>query len=136
MKAEFARLSGFETGELFEVRGVTVPQNGAGGFQTNDFGANKIEFRWEPMRTGSSEPPGFWATVYPTKNDHRLILLSARDNQGRDVRCKNPGSGQSVTMATLELQPDAKSVDLVFAFHASRIVTFQAKPEFYRPQAH
>ena len=136
MKVEFSRLSGFETGELVEVRGVSVPPNGAGGSQTNDFGSNKIEFRWEPVRTGSSEPPGFWATVRPAKNDYKLTLLSARDNQGREVRCKNPGGGQSVTMATLELQPDAKSVDLVFAFHASRIVTFQAKPEFYRPQTH
>jgi hypothetical protein len=81
----------------------------------------------------AEDPPGFWATIYPTRNDHKLTLLRATDNQGRDVPCKNRGGGQSVTAAGLELQPDATSVDLVFAFHASRTVTFQVKPEFYRP---
>jgi hypothetical protein len=130
---EFSRVSGFETGEVYVVRGVAVPPNGSGGTETNALGPHRIEVRWEPKRSDSSDPPGFWATVSPTKSDHKLTLISAKDNRGRNVPCKNHGGGQSVTAEYLTLEPDATSVDLVFAFHRSRLVTFQVKPEFYRP---
>jgi hypothetical protein len=115
------------------VRGVAVPPQGSGGIETNALGPHRIEVRWEPTRSDSSDPPGFWATVYPTRSDHKLTLLRATDNRGRNVPCKNHGGGPSVTAELLTLEPDATSVDLVFAFHASRLVTFRVKPEFYRP---
>jgi len=130
---EFTRVSGFETGEVYVVRGVAVPPGGSAGVETNSLGPHRIEFRWEPKRPDSSDPPSFWATVYPTKSDHKLTLIRATDDRGRNVPCKNHGGGQSVTAEYVTLEPDAKTVDLVFAFHASRVVTFQVKPEFYRP---
>jgi hypothetical protein len=73
------------------------------------------------------------ATRQPVRNDHKLTLVRATDNRGRAVPFKNSGGGASVSHEDLTLMPDATSVNLVFAFHRSRLVTFQVKPEFYRP---
>jgi hypothetical protein len=50
-----------------------------------------------------------------------------------NVPFKSSGGGASVTHENLTLVSDAMPVDLVFAFHRSRLVTFQVKPEFCRP---
>jgi hypothetical protein len=130
---EFSRRSGFETGELHAVRGVAVPANGMGGTHLSEFGPNKLEVNWDQRNAGNSDTPGIMARVLPWKADYKLTLVRATDNLGRIVKHSNRGGGQSVTHQALVLEPDATHVDLLFAFHASRLVTFQVKPEFYRP---
>jgi hypothetical protein len=130
---EFSRRSGFETGEFHAVRGVAVPANGMGGTHLSEFGPNKLEVNWDQRNAGNSDTPGIMARVLPWKADYKLTLVRATDNLGRIVKHSNRGGGQSVTHQALVLEPDATHVDLLFAFHASRLVTFQVKPEFYRP---
>jgi hypothetical protein len=48
MTVEFSRVSGFETGELYLVRGVMVPTNGLQARQVVEFGTNKLQLDWEP----------------------------------------------------------------------------------------
>jgi hypothetical protein len=135
MTVEFSRLGGFSPDELHTINRVPLPPIGQSwGAATNTLGADQLEIRWDHRPTDGGSPFGFWATVQPIRKDHKLTLVRATDDRGRNVLIKNSGGGQSVTYEVLTLSPDAVSVDLVFAFHRSRLVTFQVKPEFYRAQ--
>jgi hypothetical protein len=61
-------------------------------------------------------------------------VVRGRPQEDHGLLGKNSGGGQSVTYKLLTLWPDTGSVDLVFALHRSRVVTFQVRPEFYPPR--
>jgi len=65
-------------------------------------------------------------------SDHRLTLVRATDNMGRNVPFENHGGGLNTTAEKLSVAPDAVSLDLVFGYEPIRLITFQAKPEIYR----
>lgn len=132
---EFSRLSDFTPEELHVVNRVPVPPAGQSlRVTTNTLGDDRLEIAWDQRPTDGASPFGFWATVSTARNDHKLTLARATDDRGRDVLVKNSGGGRSVTHETLALPHDATSVDLEFAFHRSRLITFQVKPEFYRQE--
>jgi hypothetical protein len=66
-------------------------------------------------------------------SDYRLTLVRATDNMGRDVPFTNFGGGLNTTSEQLAVAPDAVSLDLVFGYEPLRLITFQVKPEVYRP---
>ena len=66
-------------------------------------------------------------------SDHRLTLVRATDNMGRNVPFENNGGGLNVTAEKLSVAPDAVSLDLLFGYERIRLITFQVKPEVYRP---
>ena len=131
MTVEFSRMSGFSTDEVYTVTGIATPLHSRAGLATNALGTNVLEMGW--ARRSPDGSIALWASARPLRNDHKLTLVRATDNLGRDVPFKNSGGGQSVTHEDLTLSTNATSVDLVFAFHRSRLLTFQVKPEFYRP---
>ena len=135
LTVEFSRLSGFSAEELHAVSRVSVPGPGQSWrTATNSLGPDRLEFAWETRPSEGTNAVGVWITVQPVRNDHKLTLVRATDDRGRDVPFRNSGGGASGTHEELTLAPDAAWVDCVFAFHSSRVVTFQVKPESYRPE--
>ena len=142
MTAEFSRLNGFAPHELHTLTNVPLPETAlARPAASIPIGTNQLEIRWEP-RSSKTEPLLFWGEVKPPKgffrrgspmSDYRLTLVRATDNMGRNVPFKNNGGGLNVTAEKLSLAPDAVSLDLVFGYEPIRLVTFQVKPEVYRP---
>ena len=134
LTVEFSRLSGFSTEELHAVSRVSVPGPGQSWrTATNSLGPDRLEFAWETRPSEGTNAVGVWITVQPIRSDHKLTLVRATDDRGREVPFRNSGGGASVTHEELTFAPDAAWVDCVFAYHRSRVVTFQVKPEFYRP---
>jgi hypothetical protein len=143
MTVEFSRLNGFAAHELHTLTNVPLPETALTGPAASiPIGTNQLEVRWE-SRTSKTEPLDFWAEVKPQKggffkrgspmSDYRLTLVRATDNMGRNVPFKNSGSGLNVTAEKLSVAPDAVSLELVFGYEPIRLVTFQVKPEVYRP---
>lgn len=131
MTVEFSRVSGFRTDEVYTVTGIRLPPAGQ-SLVTNALGTNFLEIGWERLPM-DGRVFRLWASVNRMRSDHKLTLVRATDNLGRAVPFKNSGGGLCVTVEDLTLATNATSVDLVFAFHRSRLITFQVKPEFYRP---
>jgi hypothetical protein len=135
MTVEFSRVSGFTAEELYTVSRVPVPQTGQSlRVATNSMGPYGLEIAWDTRPMDGTNAVGVWVTVQPVRLDHKLMLVRATDDHERELKFKNSGGGQSVTYELLTLSPDTGSVDLVFAFHRSRVVTFQVRPEFYPPR--
>jgi hypothetical protein len=131
LTAEFSRQSGFAPEELFTIRGVAIPKpNQSWNVTTNLLGTNRVEFRWDPRSNYDTNTCEFWAEVQVRRSHYKLSLLHVTDDKEREVQFHNSGGGENVTHETLKLEPDAASLDLAFAWHPSRIITFQAKPEW------
>jgi hypothetical protein len=143
MTVEFSRVSGFSPDELHTVKGFIMSNEGQwGSAVTNAVGQQRLIVRWEQPWMDKSpyqisarvepEPRGSALALIRSPVSHRLTLVRATDDRGRAVTFKNHGEGAGTTHEILNPEPDATSVDLVFAYHRSRLVTFQVKPEFYR----
>ncbi len=142
MTVEFSRVSGFSADELHTVKGLIMPKEGQWGSSvTNTVGQQRLIVQWEQpwldkspyqIRARFEPEPRGPALALIRSARHRLTLVRATDDRGRAVAFKNHGGGSSSTHEILKLEPDATSVDFVFAHHQSRLVTFEAKPEFYR----
>jgi hypothetical protein len=132
MTVEFARASGFSTDELHTVTGISVPPAGQGRVMTNALGTNLLKVSWD-RRRAEDNPLRFRATAYAVPSDHTLTLVRATDNLGGALSFKSAGGDGGVAFGELNLATNATSVELLFAFHRSRLITFQVKPEFYRP---
>ena len=142
MTVEFSRLNAFAPHELHSLTNVPLPETALTRPAASiPIGTNQLEVRWEP-RSSKTEPLYFWAEVKPPKgfwrhgspmSDHRLTLVRATDNVGRNVPFENNGGGLNVTAEKLSVAPDAVSLDLLFGYERIRLITFQVKPEVYRP---
>jgi len=142
MTAEFSRLNGFAPQELRTLTNVPLPETArALPAASIAIGTNQLEVRWEP-RKSKTDPLYFWAEVKPTKGyfkrssgmlDYRLTLVRATDNLGRNVPFQNHGGGLNTTSEKLSVAPDAVSLDLVLGYEPIRLITFQVRPEVYRP---
>lgn len=139
---QFSRLSGFTPAELHTVKALSMPKEGKyGSGITNTFGQQKLIVYWEqpwldksPYQIGARvepQPRGYGLALIRTNYVYRLTLVRATDDRGRDVTLKSHGHGPGSTHDILKLEPDATSVDLLLAYHPSRLVTFQAQPQFY-----
>jgi hypothetical protein len=141
MTVEFSRLNGFAPHELHTLTNVPLPETALTQPAASvAIGTNRLEVSFDTRRSKTEQL--FWAEVKPPKGffgrgspmlDYRLTLVRATDNMGRAVPFKNSGGGLNVTAEEPSAAPDAISLDLVFGYEPIRLITFQVKPEFYRP---
>jgi hypothetical protein len=143
MTVEFSRVSGFAADELHIIKGLAMPKDGEyGRGVTNVIGKQRLIVYWEqpwldksPYQIGARiepEPRGSALALIRTNLTYKVTLARVTDDRGRDVTIKNHGGGPSSSHDILNLSPDATSVDLVIAYHRTRLIMFQAKPKFYR----
>jgi hypothetical protein len=142
MTVEFSRLSGFSPEELHTIKGFVMPKEGQPRLVvTNAIGKQRFIVQWEQPWLDKSpyqvrawvepEPRGPALALIRTNVSYKLTLVRATDDRGRDAEIKNHGGGVATTHDIVKLLPDATTVDLVYAYHPSRLITFQVKPEFY-----
>lgn len=145
MKFEFSRVSDFDPDEVFTFSGITVP--GATQVITLDNATNVggCKLQLKAISGEKAEQPGNlkWVTVKqrvnisiavnPVLADRRLALLQVTDENGHEgdiTREPDWNSGERVY--GFKVPEGAKQLSLKFALHKSRIVEFQARPEFVR----
>jgi len=134
LKVQLARRAGFAADQLWMVHGLSLGEvilDGDPNRRAELPGASLELRRIEPNRS----QPGRWTIhvrVQPFRDDYRLALIEASDEKGR--RVPNPGDGSASGNYTFDLapEPDAQSLDLMFAMSRNYFVEFIAKPELVR----
>jgi hypothetical protein len=124
-------VQGYSADELVVVRGVVLepPMNSSGLVWRGDLRpggvhlyATRLPFPsggqgWSLRALGPDSRGFAWNDSQP----RRVIIVGARDDQGREWPGQNRGE--------IQLAGDAKKVDLTFATPAGRVVEFIASPE-------
>jgi hypothetical protein len=130
LRAGFSQRSGFLPSELWTLRGLPVwgssPTNDA-TLQTNLQGV-MIEYTGQARRSWLNGNQHFNFRLTPARPDYRLRLVKATDDQGHEAKVENWYESPSEWAFALDVNTNARSLDLTVAFHRTRYAEFLVKP--------
>jgi hypothetical protein len=146
MDVEAVRTRGFKDDETWTTE-VTLPARGAVDAHTNSWTRDNVTVKLASLASPNTDHPGdmkwvakWWGekmnetyslcvAVKPGLRGHRVMLLSARDQDGNKVKIVQHTS-QDGGLQAVFFRPDkdAKTVQFTFALPKSRTVQFVAKP--------
>jgi len=130
LRAGFSQRSGFLPSELWTLHALPVWANAPSNhvtLQTNLQGV-LLEYTGQARRSWLKGNHHFNFRLTPPSPDYRLTLVKATDDRGHEAKVENWYQSPSEWAFALNVNPDAKSLDLTVALHRTRYAEFLVKP--------
>jgi hypothetical protein len=154
LDVECVRTAGFSAEELWEAPPIQLPAFGQITDLTNNWQNDGVAVRLVALASPNTDHPGafkwiakWWGEdknkVYslalklsPDLKSHRLSVVKAVDQDGREVEIVQHGNQDDVEQAVfLKPSPESRELKLTFAIQRSRFIQFLARPEFVKDNA-
>ena len=151
LEVECVRTAGFSADELWETPPIQLPALGQLTDLTNNWQHDVLTVQLVALASPNTDHPGqfkwtakWWGEdknkvyslalkISPELKGHRLTVVRAVDQDGREVEIVQHGSQDNAEQAVfLKPPPESRQLKLTFALQRSRFVQFLARPDFVK----